>query len=282
MEKMKSKLVWFGMWSNITIAIATTIYVACMVVIPAFQHSGSWERIQAVWDRWQTLNAAMIALAASLIALYATKFNERESMRRKFLASIVLLPHALSELTDYLTKSAELYTQAGYCIEARAGDQPQLLTKELPTISDTYTVTFSQCIEYGDSQLAQFLGTVLTDLQVQQARMKNLKNALSVPHHTTHFSQQNIIADAFLIGHIKVLVDRIFPIARRSGPLKTSPLLRSEYETAFKLLSLDIRLGMVDELMAFTDRHLAARRNQLTTFSGLTSPDPIVKPRVEQ
>ena len=282
MEKIKSILSWFGVWSNITVAIATIIYAACMVVIPTFQHSGSWERIQAVWDRWQTLNAAMIALAASLIALYATKFNERESMRRKFLASTVLLPHALSELTDYLTKSAELYIQAACCIKNRTEDQPQLLTKELPTISDTYKVTFSQCIEYGDSHLAQLLGTVLTDLQVQQARMKNLKDALSVPYHITHFSQRNIIADAFLIGHIKVLVDRIFPIARRSGPLKVSPLLRSEYETAFRLLSLDIQLGMVDELMAFTDRHLDARRNQLTTFSALTSPDPILKPKVEQ
>lgn len=248
-------------------ATATLIYVACMVVIPAFQHGGSWERVQAVWDRWQTLNAAMIALAASFIALFATQYGERKGMERKFLAATVLLPHALSELTEYLEKSAEIYTIAASCIETRDSANPTLLTKELPTISDTYKVTFSQCIEHGDADTAQFLGDVLMDLQIQQARMKSLREVLSVPQHSMHISKRNITADAFLVGHIKILIDRLFPLARRSDPLDRSPFRLAEYDTAYKLLSLDTHYGMIDELMAFTKSNLEARQNRTHTFS---------------
>lgn len=269
----------FNKWLNSTVIIAATVYLACMVVIPFFQQGGSWERIQAIWERWQTLNAAMIALSASLIALFVTKFSERNSLERKFLASTVLLPHALSELTDYLANSAEFYVQAASCIKTKDSEQPQLRTEELPIISETYKVTFSQCIEYGDFQIAQFLGAVLTDLQVLQARMKYMREVLGAPHHVTHLSERNIVADAYLIGHIKVLVDRIFPMARRTGPLECSPFQRSEYDTAYRLLSLDIHLGMVDELMSYTDRRLDARRHQQPTFSALISPDLILKPK---
>lgn len=243
-----------------------------MVLIPAFQHGWSWGEIQAVWDRWQTLNAAMIALAASFIALFAAQYSERKSMERKYLAATVLLPHALSDLTDYLMKSADLYTAAASCLKTLNDETPKILDKELPTISDTYKITFSQCIEHADSHVAQFLGEVLNDLQVHQARMKNLKEVLSAPHHPMHISRANIIADSFLIGHIKVLVDRLFPLARRSEPLDCSPFQRSEYASAYRLLSLDVEHGMVDELMVLTDRKLEARRNRLPMFSAHLPP----------
>jgi hypothetical protein len=258
-------------WKQIA-AVATVIYIACMVGIPAYQHEGSWGEIQAVWDRWQTLNSAMIALAASLIALFATQYSERKGMERKFLAATVLLPHALSELSEYLSKSAELYTEAMSCVKTRGSDEPKLLTAELPIISDNYKVTFSQCIEHGDVHIAQFLGDVLKDLQVHQARMKNLKGVLGVPQNSMHISQKNIVADAYLIGHIKVLVDRLFPLARRSGALDYSSFRLDEYSAAYSLLSLDLYLGMVDELIALTKRNLEARSGRIATFSAHLPP----------
>lgn len=51
----------FSGWLNLISAPLLLLYVICMVVAPYLADGSSWDYVQKVWDRWQTLNAGVLA-----------------------------------------------------------------------------------------------------------------------------------------------------------------------------------------------------------------------------
>ncbi|MBJ4011329.1 hypothetical protein JGD23_22805, partial [Salmonella enterica subsp. enterica serovar Kentucky] len=77
------------------------VYFVMMILKPWFDGGGNWSYVQEVWSHWQTLNAAMIAFTASLLAVYAAKYHEEQNRESQLLAARALLPQTLSDLTKY-------------------------------------------------------------------------------------------------------------------------------------------------------------------------------------
>lgn len=79
-----------------------------MVAYPLYISNLDWNYVQSIWNTWQTFNAAMIALLASIIALTATMYSENKRRERDLLAAKALLPEALSQLIYFCKHSAGL------------------------------------------------------------------------------------------------------------------------------------------------------------------------------
>jgi hypothetical protein len=251
----------------VLVLVISLTYIFSMVGYPLLKYGYDWRELVGVWSEWQSFNAAMIAITASVIALYVTQISERKSTERKFMVASVLLPHSLGELSAYFNDSADLYTEALNCIKARKNDHSKLLEAKMPKISDDYKLTFSRCIEYGDAQTAQFLGDLLADMQVHQARMRNVISVLSVERHSMQISVINIVSNVYLLGHLSVMVERLFPFFRRTVPLDTSPFQLSEYGSAYKRFPAGRNFESMEPLQSLTEKNLAARGGQPRSFS---------------
>lgn len=269
---IRSQVIWI-------LAVAISMYyLTFMVLAPISQVECDWVCIQEIWDRWQTLNAAMIALLASAGAIYITQYNERRNTERRFLASRVLLPQALSELTTYLEKSATFYIASKACVEANAkaeeeGEDKKPLAAILPLHTDDYKAIFSRCIESAEVQPAIMLGDVLSDLQVLEARMRRMHEDLSASERGPMFySVRNVLADIFLISHVKVLVDRLFDFARGRGTLNCQAFQLDEYKSALNLLPVGFQFGLMDDVLEIAARHLEKRAVHPDTFSAHLPP----------
>ena len=120
------------------------IYFVSMFIYPWFDNDTGWVHVQNVWGRWQGINVGMLAFVSSITAFNIARYNANKQREREFLAAKAFLPHALSELTEYLNSCASILQEAWNATEEnRLG--PQEL--ELP---ESYKTVFSNCIKYAN------------------------------------------------------------------------------------------------------------------------------------
>lgn len=135
------------------------IYCFSMFVFPWITGGCSWEHVQAVWDRWQSLNAGALAFIASLVAFNISRFNESRQRERDFVAAKAFLPSTLSGLMEYFTRCASIY-ETLWASEAAA---PVAFTP--PDLPAGYREVFSNCIRHADPTVGSYLSDILVRLQ---------------------------------------------------------------------------------------------------------------------
>lgn len=233
-----SMLVLFG--------VAISLYL-CFMFIEPFLNNGTNGLIQVLKD-WQTLNAAFIALFASVIALYATQYNVIKQKERDFIASKAFLPEALSELTEYLESSSKLLLEA-YKRESDQADTCKTpLEEELPTLPKKYRVTFRECIHSGEYEISEYLSEILRDLQIHNSRMVNTYQEFS-DLRTFIRSPSNKISEIYELAKIYSRIGRLYPFARNEERLDNSSIKRDEMINTFSNLDIDDIDSLMNELL---------------------------------
>lgn len=144
------------------------LYAVCMFIIPFVLGGCDWPYVQNVWHRWQSLNASMLALVSSIIALNISLLKAENQRERNFLASKAFLPAALSELTAYFEESALLLKQ-GWASET--GSKPGI---KLPPPPKEYKSVFADCIRHATPDVGDYLSQILVWLQVHDSRLERL------------------------------------------------------------------------------------------------------------
>ncbi len=87
--------------------LAAALYFACMFIWPIAEYR-DWAGVQAVWDRWQSLNVGVLAFSASVIFWYTTHLRSKESDVKEYKAARVFLVFVASELCREFDDAAEL------------------------------------------------------------------------------------------------------------------------------------------------------------------------------
>lgn len=196
------------------------IYFISMIVYPVIQSSGNWEYIQKVWHRWQSLNAAMIALLITVSAIVTSlvihqhhKDQEKEERQRNFIANAALLPQVLVDLTDYCTRSMDVYVEALKRANERIGVHKEPLETLTPPLPTSHIQVFKECIFYADQKVSEKLAYVLKRLQVHHSCMEALKTEIG-PQSTWILDPANTHAYIYRLSEIHTWLNRFLVFSR--------------------------------------------------------------------
>jgi uncharacterized short protein YbdD (DUF466 family) len=231
------------------------LYVSAMFIFPWFDEHGNWAHVQAVWDRWQTLNAGALAFLASLIAFNIAKFNENIQREREFVAAKSFLPSTLSELMQYFSQSARvlegLWEANGY---------PPATRITHPDLPPGYREVFSNCIRHADPQVGTYLSNILVHLQVHDARLRDA-TANTTETGGSEPDRYSVIAYLYRLGQLYALVGKLFSFARGEESFDSKALNWEDFRNAFGVLEVELDDIYIDDkmnLFAFTQRILAS------------------------
>lgn len=163
------------------------IYILSMFIGPAIYGAhlsrsflGMWNHVHSVWMAWQTFNAAMIALIASLIALNAARMKEMRSLEVNSRAARVMMVNSLSMLCRYLQSVSEYYIsllKESDCNDLRSNIE----------FDDSFLTNFESLIKYSDPEISKYISIIVGEIQVQRSRMNGFcPDAPGVGPYTVH------------------------------------------------------------------------------------------------
>jgi hypothetical protein len=234
------------------------LYIVCMIVAPWCVDNTSWVYVQDVWDRWQTLNAAMLAFIASVIALNISAYHENKQRQRRFVAAKAFLPHALSELTVYFRSAAVLLLEAWECLQHGVGNNIQPLNAAQPNDPEEYKEIFRDCISEADDDVAILMASILTKLQIFNARIREVHSSFK-PGRSLIVVSDNIKVYLYNLAELQALVNNLFGFARSMNDFSDSSLVWDDFKQAYA--NLDIWLDQIDGLESFTKNRLEKNSN---------------------
>lgn len=226
------------------------IYAISMFFYPLLAWA-NWEEVQLIWDRWQSLNAAALAFAASLIAFNISKFNEDRQRERDFIAAKAFLPSTLSGLMDYFLSSARIF---GTFWES-SGTANSILPHH-PVLPPDYREVFSNCIRHADPAVGTYLSNILVRLQVHDARLRDMVSqadngqAVDVDRHT-------LISYLYRLGELYAQIGQLFGFARGEEAFSARKLEWENFRNAYGIFDIDTDDIFIDEhmnLKEFTKR----------------------------
>lgn len=231
-----------------TLAVA---YFLCMVVVPLFNGHFEWSYLLSVWQDWQTINASMIALTSTVIALNIAKVKEDNERERRFVAARASMPHVLSDLTNYCRKCGPILLQFWENPELRrTGARETTITTPQPP--EKYLDILSRCIEHAEPSVGQFLADLLGRLQVLNARLSDLIEPRQTQVRVL-YSDQEIVVYIFSLGVIQAMLNKLFDFARDNAPFDAR-LTVDDCINAY--LNVDIHEVDVAGLRQFTEKKI--------------------------
>jgi hypothetical protein len=234
-------------WSNRAAVPGVAIYLYGMVIFPLGKGNFSWEHLHAVWETWQTFNAAVLAFFASVIALNVSRISEEKQRERDFLAARAFLPAAFSDLTAYFKACGAALTQVW------DGGTPVIVA---PTPPNSHREAFKECIRHATPEIGEQLTAILVKLQVHEARLQE------VVEKRRAADKYSVLSYLFSLAEMKVRVDKLFDFARGEALFDQSPMVWANFKNAYSVLDLDVEhyeISAENSLQALTQRLLKKR-----------------------
>lgn len=251
------------------------LYIGSMYIYPIFRLYDDWEYLQKVWARWQSLNAAMIALITTAFAIIVSidihkknikheKGQKEEERQRRFIASLPFLPQELSHLTEYCRNSMKLYYESWQRVQDQSDRCRTRLKTSIPPLDSSHIEAFKECIYYADQDVGKTLANILRGLQVHHSRMKQVSESFD-PGSGHIVLPKNIMNNLHIIGEIQSLINRLFPFSRgeflnvtdEEVEFDSSPLTWEDFRTAFSGESFSI--PDIKELQDYIERKIAGK-----------------------
>lgn len=186
---------------------------------------------------WQPLIIGIVAVAAAitghLIALRAIRVNrehERERLRRRFNAARATLTHTLSDICEYARNAADALKSV-HEAAGQHGFGASTLTLAVPSVPDNLQPALEQVIEAAnDDSLADVVAELLADIQVLNARMRDLSR-----RGTHQIGLQENVEDYIIqAARIYAKASSLFGFARR----EVGTVAASEKKTVLSALLL--------------------------------------------
>lgn len=200
-------------------AAVLAIYFYAMLIHPWIAGGWSWRYTHQVWYDWQSINAAFLALAASLLALNISSFREDAQRARKYKASLATLTMALADLSNYCKECVQ-YLKAAHAVVTYQPLQGSLASARphlppLPSVPPGVVETFSSCIESADTGTADMLASILKLLQIHRSRGESMHEALELgSSSTTVIVTHNVVSNLFGVVEIHARLAPLWSEAR--------------------------------------------------------------------
>ena len=208
-------------------------WFAAMFLAPALQAGMDWEELQEIWDRWQTLNASLFALAASIVLFAVTQYREEKQRDRNLTAAKAYLPEALSEITAYLRASAKESV-----LHSRGNGVPNPMPVDEQLVH--YRDAFRECIRHAVPEEGRFLAWVLQALQVEISRHREfVRNVTQGQGPIDELDAVSLLSRLSSIAELHIVIDRLYGYARETALLNSGVYTMDEFVTAYLNCGLD-------------------------------------------
>lgn len=234
--------------------IGGVIFFIAMILAPWINYDYEWKVVQEVWDRWQTLNAGVLAFIASVIALRISKSNENKQRQRRFVAAKAFLPHALSELMIYFKGSAAFLLEAWERVDEKHLLPLEPLALTTPEAPQDYKGIFKDCISEADDDVAALMASLLTKLQIFNARITEVESSFK-PDRKLIVISENIRVYLYNLAELQALINNLFGFARSMEDFSDAKLTWDDFKNAYS--NLDIWIDEIDGLEDFTKRAIS-------------------------
>ncbi len=216
-------------WLFCLALILIAIYLYSMVYVPL--SVGDWAYTLQVWDRWQSFNAAMIALLSGLIFFTTSRIIEHKNQINRARAARAFLPHQLSYISqrcDSNIKRLLPIMQYLECDNGKEGHVPENAPLySLKSFGADYFPFFRDSIEVDDIELGQALSKLLRDIQIAETRLASLKEDLQTSGSMT-ISARDVYSKILHLVEIKARNSKIFDYARDKKQTFTNSALKRE------------------------------------------------------
>ncbi len=222
------------------------VYFVCMVVYPFFQ--GNWAHVHSVWHSWQTVNMGVLALLSSLIAFNISRYRVEEQRKRELIAATSFLSQALSDLSSYLTDCADILSQGRDATKDNKTAEGEFFQGEITPLNSSVKQVFSECIRHGDADLSKHLANILSKVQINSSRIRDLSIKTS-QNSNIIISRRTIKYRLFDVAELQALVNAIFHLLEIRKVVLAKIGLK-EFTDAYHNLNLDSQ--MIEEMRDFT------------------------------
>lgn len=153
------------------------IAVALYAVLVVFGYLTSFEMLRAWLNSWQTLLSTIVAVLAASVAILGVRIQVKHSeelksqeIHRKNLAARALISQPLSEICEIQNKLADYF--------ASVLDTPPINRRSgsyvAPIVGPESIQYLANCIENAEDRAAKDLSILISELQVQKARLRSL------------------------------------------------------------------------------------------------------------
>jgi hypothetical protein len=241
--------------SSLPVVIGLTLCAAygfSVLIYPWFVPGSNWVHVQAVWDRWQTLNAGVLAFFASLVALKIARANADDQQKRDFFAAKAFLPQTLTGLMQYCKGSAQIFK----CLWESSGQGRTFLPVADPP--PDYREVFSNCIRHANPEVGEHLVRTLASIQLHDLRLRDAIQTLPGGQETV-IDRPNLLSLVLRLGELYVLLGGLIGFARSEEPFEPQELTWELLQSAYWGLNIEIEHLHIDDKMnleAFTKRWL--------------------------
>lgn len=158
--------------SYILILFFIAVYFYSMVIFPFYKSKYDFDYLLEVWFAWQTLNAAMIALLASAIAIYSTVYTQKKNKESNLIAAKARLPFALSNLMSYSEKICNHYKPQYENMKKGGKFNRNFINLDNISFDNSSVEIITECIKHADKFEARHLSKILNDFQVLNSRLQ--------------------------------------------------------------------------------------------------------------
>lgn len=232
------------------------IYFISMLIYPWAQ--GDWKHVQAVWDRWQSLNVGILAFTASCFALLASHhFSQAQhdliigQRERDFIAAKAFLPGALSVLCDY-TEACIPPLEEAWQRDKDIGSRTPLLNP-IPELPKDYKDIFKSCISLAPKEAGDHLSKILEKLQIQNSRLTEFSNNFKSASFTL-MDNGTVLGKINDIAELRWLIDQTFDYARGRNRFFEEEKRPTNWDLEYNKLKLNgITIRDIRELRAHND-----------------------------
>ena len=224
---------------RVTLLFILSVHFLSMVVWPLYDRNLDFNYLMAVWSRWQTYNASLFAIYASIGAFSIQHYLDDQKRKRNFIASRAFLPDALHKASKYCRHVSDILKDIW---NSEASDTPydtEFLSKDSLTIETEAKEVFEKCIREAPIDVGNWMATLMAQIQILDARLEMLKQNLSSPRDLI-ISKSDVISAFCRLLALKARIDRLYDFARGLGGLNTTELNHDEFYNASHNLNIVI------------------------------------------
>jgi hypothetical protein len=194
---------------------------------------------------WQTLIAGLLALIGAWWTIRAMNRHAQEGGLRKARAARALLPATLMAVIRYAAVSVRwlesVKEKATFTEQGQYGNQ-SVSVNTWPRPDPGFIHELVQCVEYFDGAHSSYTSELLSQIQIQQARIAELHDYFAdPPHHGRTRSGLRRDIHKFMADSVKIaaLANQLFPYARRKSDAAPAPLDLAAMRSALYDCKLD-------------------------------------------
>lgn len=224
------------------------VYFGAMFIAPLFIYKFNWVDIHQVWMDWQTLNAGILAIISSVIALYSVKYQQIRAESKEVQVARAMFPDTLSELCDYTNAVSRILIRAYELVEGKMFHTANGIGIDMPLKPARHMDVISLIIKNSDDKIIYDLSIFVNKLQILHSRTNTIHSSLYL-NSTQLTTKIHVLNQMVLLSEIQAYIGIFFDYSRVENLNKiSSKITKEKMRNSISSLNLDVGFKLPDDL----------------------------------